>query len=395
MGNLLVCFDPDGRCEELKQYEYDEEADVLGQGQFGTVFRARHTPTGNEVALKVMSKSTVAEHGMQEALKEEVEILLKVDHPHIIKAYEFFEDDFDFYLSTELLLGGELFDRIVDIKRYSEKNARDIFNILLNTVSYLHDMDTVHRDIKPENLLLVNAEDDTQVKLADFGFAKRLHGQKTDTACGTPGYIGPEILRGEQYGIEVDIFSLGVVLYILLSGRPPFYDSNDRKRIKKNREVLYSFNKKYWRRVSDNAKDLIAKMLEKNPAKRITARKALQHPWMTESSVELEKRDIQRAMTELRRFNLKRKFRAIVRAAVLSGKLSKMIEDLAADFEADPNIRSMHEEKFKASKERAEKEAVEEEEDDDEEETRDAAAAKKPSLMERLSSFGSKKASAV
>eukprot|EP00968_Pinguiococcus_pyrenoidosus_P012794 scaffold1136_cov260-Pinguiococcus_pyrenoidosus.AAC.25 len=412
MGNYMSCFDLDGRPEELRRYRYDAQADVLGQGQFGTVcscasrlhkwcpfvphlqlvsglqgsplqwprggaqgevprpplksllaFLAEVLMDSRNRRWQVMSKETVTEYKMHEALREEVEILLMIDHPHVIKAYEFFEDEFDYYLSTELLTGGELFDRIVETRKYSERNARDLAHVLLrlkheansgappghlvSTIGYLHDMDVVHRDIKPENLLLVNSDDDTQVKIADFGFAKRLQGKKSDTACGTPGYIGPEILRGEAYGVEVDIFSVGVVLYILLSGRPPFYDSNDRKRIKKNREVEYSFKKKYWRHVSRGAKDLIAKMLAKAPSERITARKALEHPWMMEPSAELDKRQIPGAMTELRRFNLKRKFRAIVRAAVISGQLQTVADTLSKQFETDPTIRERHEQKIK------------------------------------------------
>ena len=341
MGNL--CSGADVRTGPLRKYKYGED-DLLGEGQFGKVFKARNAQTNTTVALKVMNKARIKQDNCEEAVKEEVSILLDLNHPHVIRAFEFFEDDKDYYVSTELVQGGELFERICDIKKYSERDARDVSHILLSTMGYLHDMDIVHRDIKPENLLLVSSTDNTTVKVADFGFAVRLKGSKTTTACGTPGYIAPEILRGEAYGVEADIFSLGVVIYILMCGYPPFYANDERQRMRKNLRAQFKFHTKYWKNVSKNAKDLIKQMLQPVPKDRITARQALAHPWMQDQN--LESRNITGSLTELRKFNLRRKFRGIVTAAIASGQFLSIIEKCAADFHADPAIRSMHEQRI-------------------------------------------------
>lgn len=177
----------------------------------------------------------------------EISILGSLSHDHIIKLYDTMDEGNEFYILTELVSGGELFDRIVSKTHYTELEARNVIKSLLETIAYIHEQNVVHRDLKPENLLLMSTTNDTDIKICDFGFAKRITDLTSDeTACGTPGYVAPEILRGEKYGAEVDVWSLGVIFYILLAGYPPFYDEDQRKLFKKIKEGRYYFHDEYW-----------------------------------------------------------------------------------------------------------------------------------------------------
>jgi calcium/calmodulin-dependent protein kinase I len=163
------------------------------------------------------------------------------------------------------LEGGELFDRIVKKAFYNEKEARDLVFILLKAIKYLHDKGIVHRDLKPENLLLKSKDNDAEVTLADFGFATYSKGDDITNQCGTPGYIAPEILKCVPYGKTVDMWSFGVILYILLGGYPPFHDENQRALFKKIIKGDYEFHHDYWSGVSDEAKQLIQGLLTVDP----------------------------------------------------------------------------------------------------------------------------------
>lgn len=173
----------------------------------------------------------------------------------IFRLFEVFEEGAEFFIVTELVQGGELFDRIVSKSHYTEKEARDLVKLFLETMAYMHESDVVHRDLKPENLLLTSGspissplpvlsyhileDNDANIKIADFGFAKNISElEANEVACGTPGYVAPEILRGDKYGAEVDIWSMGVITYVLLAGYPPFYDDDQKKLFKKIKEVI-------------------------------------------------------------------------------------------------------------------------------------------------------------
>merc|ERR1712000_656975 len=188
----------------------------------------------------------------------EVDILTQVDHPNIISLEEVFDTPDTLYLVMELITGGELFDKITEIGAYSEQTAAELVKNIVSAVKYLHDRGIAHRDLKPTNLLLKDDEDLTNVKIADFGLSK-IMGDNTmmQTACGTPIYVAPEVLSGEAYEKEVDMWSIGVITYILLCGFPPFFDD-----------------------VSDQAKDFIDNLLLVDPALRLTAEQALEHPWL-------------------------------------------------------------------------------------------------------------------
>ncbi|KAH7484847.1 hypothetical protein PRIC1_004165 [Phytophthora ramorum] len=284
---------------------------VIGSGTFSVVRIAVHKPTSQRYAIKCIKREGLVAEDI-EALTTEVAILKQMNHPNIMILHDFFVEEKFYYLVTEFMEGGELFDRIVEKSYYNEREARDLVKLLLEAIKYCHDANIVHRDLKPENLLLTSKDDDASIKLADFGFAKRIEfdSEGLVTACGTPGYVAPEILEGKPYGKTVDIWSIGVITYILLCGYPPFHDDNHNALFKKIKKGKFQFDSPYWDHVSDDAKDLISQMLVVDPEKRATVDQLLAHRWVT--GTEVATVQLTSALEELRRFNARRKFKAAV-----------------------------------------------------------------------------------
>jgi serine/threonine protein kinase len=174
---------------------------VLGSGGYSTAVEAfSRIHPGKKVAAKITQKGNLSEEDLL-SIESEIVLLKEIDHPNVVKYIDNFEDSENFYVCLELLEGGELFDRIVEKSQYDEGEARDLFVTIIRAIKYLHDRNIVHRDLKPENLLMSNMDDDTAVKIADFGFAKKADGLNLTTQCGSPGYVAPEILKKKKYGI--------------------------------------------------------------------------------------------------------------------------------------------------------------------------------------------------
>ena len=210
-----------------------------------------------------------------------MEVLQSVHHPNIIELEEVFETEDTLYIVTEMVTGGELFDRIVSKGSYTEKDAATLVVKFLEALDYIHDKGIVHRDLKPENLLLKSKDNDTDVKLADFGLSKILGSEvMMQTACGTPGYVAPEILLAKGYGKEVDLWSLGVITYILICGFPPFYNENIPLLFESIMKAEFDYPPEYWGHVSDDAIEFIDALLVVDYKKRLTAKQALKHPWL-------------------------------------------------------------------------------------------------------------------
>jgi len=228
----------------------------------------------------------------------------KVDHKNILKLYEVYEDEDHFFLVLELVEGLELFDKIVDRGNYSERDAANIVKQILEAVRYLHKEGIVHRDLKPENLLSAGEGESEVVKVADFGFAKNFGEEKLVTSCGSPGYVAPEVLTEDTYTNAVDMWSVGVIIYILLSGYPPFYDESPPKIFKKITEAKYDFDDPVWDDISDMAKDLIKKLLVKDPEQRLSAKQCLKHPWIAGQAVNT---DVKGSLIRLQKYNETRK----------------------------------------------------------------------------------------
>ncbi|KAF5660583.1 camk rad53 kinase [Fusarium heterosporum] len=273
----------------LQQYTLLEK---LGKGHFAEVYLCVEKTSGQRYAVKVFTKHPGTEdRSKTEGLQQEIGVLMGVSHPNVLCLKDTFNERDRVYLVLELAPEGELFNYIVMKQKLSEDESRKLFVQLFQGIKYLHERNIVHRDIKPENILLVDK--DLHVKLADFGLAKIIGEESfTTTLCGTPSYVAPEILadsKQRKYTKAVDVWSLGVVLYICLCGFPPFSDelySRDfpftlSQQIKTGR---FDYPSPYWDSVGDPALDLIDSMLIVDPEKRFTIDQCLQHPWLTQSS---------------------------------------------------------------------------------------------------------------
>jgi len=264
-----------------RTYELKTE---LGRGAFSIVYQATHKPTGSQHAVKVINKKDLGKD-YEKNLKMEVDILKKVNHPNIIALKELFDTQDKLFLVMELVTGGELFDKIVEKGSYTESEAVQLVRKIVSAVEYLHNIGIVHRDLKPENLLLKKAGDDLEIAIADFGLSKII-GQQVmmQTACGTPSYVAPEVLNASGYGKEVDMWSIGVITYILLCGFPPFYGDTVPEIFEQIMEANFDYPDEYWGQVSKEAKDFINKLLVVDSEKRLTAAAALKHPWLAGGS---------------------------------------------------------------------------------------------------------------
>jgi len=260
-----------------KQYEFKSE---LGRGAFSIVYLAVHKATNNHFAVKVINKKDLGKD-YEKNLKMEVDILKKVNHPNIIALKELFDTPDKLYLIMELVTGGELFDKIVEKGSYTEDEASTLVRKIVSAVDYLHNLGIVHRDLKPENLLLKRADNDLEIAIADFGLSKIVGQQMMmQTACGTPSYVAPEVLNASGYGKEVDMWSIGVITYILLCGFPPFYGDTVPEIFEQIMEANFDYPEEYWGSVTKEAKDFINKLLVVDSDKRMSAVDALRHPWL-------------------------------------------------------------------------------------------------------------------
>lgn len=190
-------------------------------------------------------------------LFNEINILKELDHPNIVRMYEFFEDEKRYYLVTEICKGGELFDEVIARGKFSEKDAAVLIKQVLSCINYCHSNNIVHRDLKPENILLESSKEFDEIKIIDFGTSLVYDPAKAlEEKLGTPYYIAPEVLN-KSYSNKCDIWSIGVIVYILLSGVPPFNGSSDQEIMRKVRAGKFSFDEKCWQKISERAKDFI------------------------------------------------------------------------------------------------------------------------------------------
>ncbi|XP_041042282.1 calcium/calmodulin-dependent protein kinase type IV [Carcharodon carcharias] len=306
----------DGSNTESALEDYYQIESELGRGATSVVYQCRQKGTEKPYAVKVLKKTVD-----KKIVRTEIGVLLRLSHPNIIRLKEIFETLTEINLVLELVTGGELFDRIVEKGYYSENDAAGAVKQILEAVAYLHENGIVHRDLKPENLLYASPTPDALLKIADFGLSKIADDQVTmKTVCGTPGYCAPEILQGCVYGPEVDMWSVGVITYILLCGFEPFYDERgDQYMYKRILNCDYDFVSPWWDEVSVNAKDLVKKLILLDPKKRLTTYQALQHPWVIGKSANFIHMD--NAHKKLQEFNARRKLKAAVKAVVASSRL--------------------------------------------------------------------------
>uniref|UniRef100_A0A7S1P410 non-specific serine/threonine protein kinase n=1 Tax=Vitrella brassicaformis TaxID=1169539 RepID=A0A7S1P410_9ALVE len=256
----------------------------LGEGAYGSVWTAMQISTRRHVAVKMIVKSKLeemeVEAGEKSTMLKEIDILKQLDHPNIMKVYEIFEDPENYFLVSELYTGGDLFEKLEDCEYLSELETGKIMFQLLSALNYCHKHHIMHRDIKPENILLASNAPDAPIKVIDFGTARTYSpNKKTTMAIGTPCYLAPEVLTG-HYDERCDVWSAGVIMYTLLAGCPPFQGDDDFSILKKVAVGKFDMKGPRWKEISDDAKDLIVKLLQKKPDKRLTAKEALDHPFI-------------------------------------------------------------------------------------------------------------------
>jgi len=253
---------------------------IIGRGAFSVVKVGISKATKKKCAVKCITKKLIDKKEMT-LLEREIDIMRKLRHPHIIQLIEVVDTAETLYLVLEFASGGELFDAIVNRGSYSETDAAKLIKQILEAILYIHNHGIAHRDLKPENLLLSNETSEPEhIKIADFGLSKEFGVEQMATSCGTPDYVAPEVLSGEVYDKEVDIWSIGVITYVLLCGFPPFFGETQKELFENILSGNYDFPNPEWAGVSDDAKNFIKKMLVVNPEKRYTAEQCLKDKWL-------------------------------------------------------------------------------------------------------------------
>ncbi|KAK8753818.1 hypothetical protein OTU49_001775 [Cherax quadricarinatus] len=331
--------------------------DLLGTGAFSQVRLAevRDDPS-RVVAIKIIDKKALK--GKEDSLENEIKVLRRLTHPNIVQLLETFEDKQKVYLVMELVTGGELFDRIVEKGSYTEKDAADLIRQVLEAVDYMHDQGVVHRDLKPENLLYFSQDEDSKIMISDFGLSKMEDSGIMATACGTPGYVAPEVLAQKPYGKAVDVWSIGVIAYILLCGYPPFYDENDANLFAQILKGEFEFDSPYWDEISDSAKDFIRQLMCVDVEKRYTCKQSLGHPWISGNAA--SDRNIHSSVSEQLKKNFaKSRWRQLMHAIVLVHKMQRLaLSSTNMEVDTPPACPPITEEAEAREDEEEEEEAV-------------------------------------
>lgn len=314
--NLVVDYAPENSSKITQNYKI--WADVIGRGAYGEVRKAMHIPTNEMRAIKIIYKQECSADDQQNIFRE-VKILKQLDHPNIIKIYEYFSDPKFIFIVMELVQGGELFDRIMDVHHFSERKAAEIFLQILSSVNYLHANKIVHRDLKPENILF----DGEYIKLIDFGTSREFDAaKKMKGTHGTPYYIAPEVLE-HSYNEKCDVWSCGVILYVMLCGSPPFNGHNDDEILSSVLRGQFTFDLPEFEQISDYAKKLIQKMLTFNPKQRISIADAINDIWF---KVVLSKKEVilnPAVLSNLKNFNVRNKMQEAIYFFIINNMTSK------------------------------------------------------------------------
>jgi calcium-dependent protein kinase len=323
-----------------KEYEIKK---IIGKGAFGKVYKVYHKKTKQYRAMKTVKKDCINYQDDEHFFLKEIEVLRLLDHPNILKIFEFYTDDLNYYVMTELIEGGDLYDEIYKMKSMQEKDTAVIMMQLLSAVSYMHSKNIVHRDIKPENILLENkCNKEIMIKLIDFGNSNYVDkSTHLSLKVGTPYYIAPEILS-KDYNHKCDIWSCGVIMYLLLMGGPPFDGPDEQAIIHRVKSGQYSYHNTEY--ITFEAKDLIDKMLTYDYNQRISADEALNHVWIKKySQIERENllhyikeeshSDYKKPFENLKKFSARQKLQQAT-LAFLFHQLSttEMIKDLKCIF---------------------------------------------------------------
>lgn len=270
----------------MQKYELGK---LLGKGTFAKVHHARSLTTGESMAIKIIDKEKIVKVGLMDQTKREISIMRMVKHPNVVQLYEVMANKSKIYFAMEYVRGGELFTKVAK-GRLKEDAARKYFQQLIAGVDFCHSRGVYHRDLKPENLLL---DESGNLKVSDFGLSALFESKRQDgllhTTCGTPAYVAPEIIYKRGYdGEKADMWSCGVILFVLLAGYLPFHDSNLTEMYKKI--CRGEFKYPHW--FSSDVKKLLSRILDPNPFSRITVSKLMENPWFKKGFKRIESKDL-------------------------------------------------------------------------------------------------------
>ncbi|GJV37240.1 calcium-dependent protein kinase SK5-like protein [Tanacetum coccineum] len=282
----------------------------LGQGQFGTTHLCTEKTTSIPYACKsIPKKKLICKEDYEDVLKE-IQIMHHLsEHNNVVRIKGTYEDALYVHIVMELCAGGELFDRIVAKGQYSEREAANVIKTIVGVVEACHSLGVMHRDLKPENFLFSTTSEDATLKATDFGLSVFYKpGETFSDVVGSPYYVAPEVLR-KHYGPESDVWSAGVILYILLSGVPPFWAETEMGIFRQILQAKLDFESEPWPTITDSAKDLIRKMLDRNPKKRLTAHEVLCHPWIVDDKMAPDKPLDSAVLSRLKQFSAMNKLK--------------------------------------------------------------------------------------
>ncbi|XP_049401015.1 calcium-dependent protein kinase 20-like isoform X2 [Solanum stenotomum] len=311
----------------------------LGQGQFGTTFLCLGKSCGKQYACKSIAKRRLTTEEDVEDVRREIQIMHHLaGQPSVVQIVGAYEDAVAVHVVMELCAGGELFDRILQRGHYSEKKAAELARVIVGVVEACHSLGVMHRDLKPENFLFADQEEESTLKAIDFGLSVFFKpGEIFNDVVGSPYYVAPEVLR-KHYGLECDIWSAGVIIYILLSGVPPFWDETEQGIFEQVLTGELDFASEPWPAISESAKDLVRKMLVRDPKKRLTAHEVLCHPWVRVGGVAPDKPLDCAVLSRLNQFSAMNKLKKIairVIAESLSGEEIAGLKEMFKMIDAD------------------------------------------------------------
>ncbi|CAA7031658.1 unnamed protein product [Microthlaspi erraticum] len=305
----------------------------LGRGQFGVTYLCTENSTGKKYACKSISKKKLVTKADKDDMRREIQIMQHLSgQPNIVEFKGAYEDEKAVNLVMELCAGGELFDRIIAKGHYSERAAASVCRQIVNVVKICHFMGVLHRDLKPENFLLSSKDEKALIKATDFGLSVFIEeGKVYRDIVGSAYYVAPEVLR-RRYGKEVDIWSAGIILYILLSGVPPFWAETEKGIFDAILEGHIDFESQPWPSISNSAKDLVRKMLTADPKRRISAADVLQHPWLREGGEASDKPIDSAVLSRMKQFRAMNKLKKLALKVIAENIDTEEIQGLKAMF---------------------------------------------------------------
>ncbi|KAK9209716.1 hypothetical protein WN944_002084 [Citrus x changshan-huyou] len=317
--------------EDVKlHYSFGKE---LGRGQFGVTYLCTENSTGRQFACKSISKRKLVTKNDKDDIKREIQIMQHLSgQPNIVEFKGAYEDKQSVHVVMELCAGGELFDRIIAKGHYSERAAASICRSIVNVVHICHFMGVMHRDLKPENFLLSSKDENALLKATDFGLSVFIEeGKVYRDIVGSAYYVAPEVLR-RRYGKEIDIWSAGVILYILLSGVPPFWAETEKGIFDAILQGDIDFESAPWPTISSSAKDLVRRMLTQDPKKRITSAQVLEHPWIKEGGEASDKPIDSAVLSRMKQFRAMNKLKKLALKVIAENLSTEEIQGLKQMF---------------------------------------------------------------